>query len=120
MQDGGAFIAVSIKVETEDDADYDADEADGVEFEGLAVLVSIDGDEPSRSLRVELTNLTGSYVVDIVEGRTLFDNEGDLLAFGDLLAALEGAVLAVEIEGEGEAQDGGSITATMVKAEVDD
>ena len=28
-------------------------------------------------------------LVDIAEGVTLFDNEGDILSFGDLLAALD-------------------------------
>ncbi len=39
------------------------------EFEGVAALVSVEGEAPSRTVRVELTHETGSEFVDIVEGQ---------------------------------------------------
>jgi hypothetical protein len=89
------------------------------EFEGVAALVSVEGEAPSRTVRVELTHETGSEFVDIIEGGTVFDNEGDILSFADLVAALDRTELKVEIEGDGERQDDGAITAATIKVETE-
>ena len=124
-QDDGTIVAAGIKVETDehdddqDDENDDEEIADADEFEGVAALVSVDGETPSRTVRVELTDSIGSTLVDIVEDRALFDNEGDITTLTDLLAALDRADLTVKIEGEGERQDDGTIVAAGIKVETD-
>lgn len=121
-QDDGVIQATSVKAETEDDDDHDDDhddDSDDEDFEGLASLTSVSGDEPTRTLRVSVADTAGAVTVDIVEETTVFDGEGDLLTFADLLAALDRGD-AVEIEGYGELQDDGSFVATSVKAETED
>lgn len=124
-QDDGSTVAASVKAETDDhggddDSDDDSDDS-GMEspdeFEGTATLVSIEGEEPARTLRVELARVSGTVLVDIAEGVTLFDNEGDILGFADLLAALDRGDLVIEIEGEGRMQDDGAFAAASVKVE---
>ena len=44
-------------IETKDDADDD----DPDEFKGIAALVSVEGDAPTRTVRVELTNVTDRW-----------------------------------------------------------
>ncbi|MDH3272749.1 MAG: hypothetical protein OEN56_15530, partial [Gemmatimonadota bacterium] len=126
-QDDGSVLASAVKVETDDDGhDDDVDDDDGDqdegpdEFEGMASLVAVDGEAGARTARVELVSEGGVEHVDIVEGGTVFDNEGDILSFGDMLAALDRADLAVKIEGEGDRQDDGSVLASAVKVETDD
>ncbi len=119
-QEDGSVIAATINVEIEGDVDDDPADDDPDEFEGIATLVSVEGDLPARTVRVELTNDNGSVAVDIVEGSTLFDSEGDVLGFDDLLAALDPVDLVIEIEVEGERQEDGSVIAATIKVEIDD
>ena len=58
--------------------------------------------------------------MDIVEGSTLFDAHGDILSFDELLAALDPVDLVIEIKGEGERQEDGSVLAATIKIETDD
>ena len=81
--------------------------------------MSVTGDAPARTLRLEVTHEGRTVLVDVLEGRTVLDNEGDYTAFADLLAAAQ-ADVRLEVEGEGTLQDDGSIAATEIKAEVDD
>ena len=97
------------------------DDHDDDDFEGRATFVSLTGDAPARTLRVELTRVSGPSVeVDVVEGSTVFDGEGDVLTFAALLAALERTDVTVRIEGDGDIQDGGVRVATFVKVETDE
>ena len=86
-------------------------------FRGAATLTEITGEEPSRVLTVAVAGPTGSASVRVVEGVTLFDNEGDLLAFADLLAALVDGTLPISVEGDGEVSSDGSVVATSMKVE---
>ena len=114
-QEDGSVLAATIKVETDDDADDD----DPDEFKGIAALVSVEREAPTRTVRVELTNDHGSVAVDIVEGSTLFDAHGDILGVDELLAALDPVDLVIEIKGEGEHQEDGSVLAATIKVETD-
>jgi len=127
LRDDGSIGATEVKAETEhadddgEDDDHGQAEDEGPEeFEGAAALVSIDGEAPDRTARVELTGETGVLMVDIVEGVTTFDPQGDVLGFSAMLDALGQAGLTVEIEGEGTLQDDGSVLAAAVKVETDD
>ena len=124
-QDDGSLVASSVKVETDDDRHDDDNDDDDPnvegpnEFEGLASLVSVNGEAPSRTIRVTLLGELGPATVDVIEGGTLFDNEGDLTSFVSLLAALEAGHPALRIEGDGASTEDGSIRATSLKAETD-
>jgi hypothetical protein len=97
------------------------DDHDDEDFDGRAAFVSLTGDAPARTLRVELTRALGpSVMVDVVEGSTVFDAEGDVLTFAALLAALDRTDVAVRIEGDGDVQSGGVRVATFVKVETDE
>ena len=109
LSDDGATV-----LSASDDDDEGPDE-----FEGIATLVSVDGDAPNRTLRVELVNDGGSLLVDLLEASTVFDASGDITTFAGVQPALERADLTVEIEGDGELQDDGSVIATSVKVETD-
>ena len=117
----GSVTAAQIKAETDDDNDDDDDGEDNDEddFDGQATFMSVAGDAPSRTLRVAIADSSGTIEVDILEGTTTFDNEGDILSFADALAALQ-AGTAIEMDGEGTRQADGSITAATVKVEIDD
>jgi hypothetical protein len=122
IQDDGSVLATSIKAETDEHGQEGNDNPTGAgphEFRGAATLVSVDGEAPTRTVRVSLTNDLGSVTIEVVEGSTLFDNEGDLTSFAGLLAALEASHPALRIEGDGEIQDDGSVVATSIKAETD-
>jgi hypothetical protein len=110
-QDDGSVAAAEIKVETDEDAEN--------EFEGKASFVSVSGIAPARALRVEVADTTGTLLVDIIEGFTRFDNEGDFLSFGDVFAALQ-AGTALRVEGEGTLRADGTIGAVEAKVETDD
>ena len=103
----------------DDCQDDDDDEDDEGEFEGYATLVSVDGDAPERTMRVEVDDDGEIVTVDIVEGTTVFKDDGDFNDFDSLLGALDAGVM-VEIEGEGPIQEDGSVMAYEVKAETDD
>lgn len=115
-QEDGTIIATSVKVETDDDDDDD----DRHEFEGIASLLSVDGEAPTRTVSVALADDDGSAVVDLVEGTTHFEYHGDITTVDGLLAALDQADVEVEIEGRGEPQEDGTIIATSVRVETDD
>ena len=103
----------------DDCEDDDDDEDDEGEFEGYATLVSLDGEAPERTMSVDVDDDGETVTVDIVEGTTVFKDDGDLKNFGALLEALDAGVM-VEIEGKGPMQDDGSVMAYEVKAETDD
>lgn len=88
------------------------------EFEGTAALVSLVGTEPSRTLRIAL-NGDSTSVVDIIEGETRFEADGDILTFAALLVAVDSAGPTIRVEGDG-ALEGGVTIATSVKVETDD
>ena len=103
---------------TDDDGGQD-DDGPMLEFEGVASLISIAGAAPERTLRLELTSEGTTSVMEIVEGTTSFDIEGDLLDIDAVLAALERDDLVVRAEGNGERNDEGVIIAMDVKVETD-
>jgi uncharacterized surface protein with fasciclin (FAS1) repeats len=114
IQDDGSISADGIKVETEDDDDDD--EGEDEDFSGYATLVSEEGDAPTRSLRIEVERDDMTVVVDVFEGETEFEDDGTLLDFDALLEALNDDGLMVRVEGEGDVQDDGSITAEEIEA----
>lgn len=123
----GIFIAAVLKVEVDEDdvaADDDADD-DGLDddprgFDGVASLLSLEGEAPARTVLVELEGALGPTLVHVVEGVTLFDGEGDVLAFADLLAALDRLDRRVRIEGDGSLGADGIFVATEIKVEIDE
>ena len=132
-QNDGSIFASELKAETdqddgeeensgeEDSADDSAeDDADQPEFEGVAALISLEGETPSRTMLVEVTDSMGSRSVGITEGLTLFDSLGDLTSFADLLAALESAARVIDLEGSATLREDGVLMAVEVKAEVEE
>lgn len=90
------------------------------EFDGSAALLSLEGEASARTALLEVTDTMGSTLVEIREGGTVFDAEGDIHAFADLVSALEQPDPRVRIEGRGSLDDQGVFIATAVKAEVDE
>jgi len=117
LDDGGVSLLSSSRNYGESPDDDEAGQ--NAEFKGVATLVTVSGTEPSRVLRIAITAEDGSTAeVELTEGVTVFDNEGDFVAFADVLAALEAAT-PLDIEGRGTVQDDGSIAAATAKAETD-
>jgi len=101
--------------------DDDGDDDFGVhQFEGRAALLALTGDAPERVAQVELSHNGSELTVEIREASTAFESDGDVLTFGDLLAALDRTDLTVEIEGDGDAQGDGTVLATSIKVETDE
>ena len=82
----------------------------GAGFGGLATLVGVRHDAPHRIARIEISRSTRGWLVDLHEGRTQFDPNGDLVRFGEVLEALE-AGARLKIQGSGPVQDDGVIGA---------
>lgn len=119
----GVFSAVVVKVEVDEDdatADDDGLDDDPRGFDGVASLLSLKGEAPARTVLVELEGALGPTLVQVVEGVTLFDAEGDVLAFADLLAALDRSDGRVRIEGDGSLGADGIFVATEIKVEIDE
>ena len=94
-------------------------EGEEADFEGVAELVSVTGDAPDRVVRIDVTDEDGLVeTVDVVEGETDFDDDGDLTTFEAFLAELEAGTV-VEVDGEGIRQLDSSIRATELKAEIE-
>jgi hypothetical protein len=147
VQADGAIRATSLEAEVDEDAGGDDDSGPGdggddnsgpgdggdddsgpgdggdgqdlPEFEGAPTLVSLAGASPSRTLRVSVADEQGPVVVDIVEGVTTIDPEGDLITFDAIVGALA-AGRSMKIEGEGSRGADGSLLAKSVKAETDE
>lgn len=114
-QSDGRVVATSIKAETDDDDDGDDDE----DFEGDVTDLAVSGVAPARTARVTLVDDSTATTVDIVEGTTVFDTDGDILTFEAMLSAhASGAEL--EVEGDGELGPDGVWTARFVEVETDD
>lgn len=96
--------------------DDDDDEGEDEDFSGYATLVSEEGDAPTRSLRIEVERDDMTVVVDVFEGETEFEDDGTLLDFDALIEALNDDGSMVRVEGEGDVQDDGSITAEEIEA----
>lgn len=119
----GVFSAVVVKVEVDEDdtaTDDDGLDDDPRGFDGVASLLSLEGEAPARTVLVELEGALGPTLVQVVEGVTLFDAEGDVLAFADLLAALDRSDGRVRIEGDGSLGADGIFVATEIKVEIDE
>lgn len=119
----GAMLRLEVVLENEGASVTRARQGARAEAEGLATLLEVGGEEPGRVIRVQVRDEDDGRVttaeVEIAEGVTRLDPEGDLTSFADLLAALEAGV-EVELEGEGALQEDGSIAAAEVKAETED
>ncbi len=115
----GVLISVEVTLSGGIVSLSDSSRGDRNEFEGIASFVSVTGAAGARTARVGIADSIGTVQVDLVEGATVFDNEGDFTSFGDVLAALQRGT-ALEIEGEGLRQADGSITAKNAKVETDD
>jgi len=102
-----------------DDRGNDDGRATGVEFEGELASMSLAGDAPTRVARAELNGLSGQRAVDIVEGETAFDQDGDVLSFSALLDGVA-AGRKIRMEGNGATQADGSLRAGSVKVEVEE
>ena len=93
------------------------DHNDFAKFGGLASLRGVTGTEPNRVAHIEVTRSNRGMNVDLIEGTTVFAQDGDLNRFGEVLAALESDV-RLRIQGEGRIQDNGSIGALRAKVQV--
>jgi hypothetical protein len=126
VREDGSFRATSVKVEVDGDDDRgnddDGDDDAGNrhdEFEGRLVSLTLSATTAARVARVVLTEDGVTSMVEIVEGVTVFEGDGDLLTFAALLSG-HAAGLSIDVEGDGEIQDDGSFRAASVKVEVDD
>lgn len=116
-QSDGRVVATSIKAETDDDDDDDGE--DDEDFEGDVTEMAVSGVAPTRTARVTLVDDSVSTTVDIIEGTTVFDTDGDVLTFEAMLSAhASGAEL--EVEGDGELGQDGVWTASFIEVETDD
>lgn len=113
MGSDGRVEAVRLEAETDDHEEREN------EFEGRAGFVSITGDAPERVLRLEVDGEGPSVMVDLREGVTVIDHEGDFASFADVLAATRNGI-ALDVEGYGDLQDDGSLLAEGIKVETDD
>lgn len=119
MDADGQVVAVRIKAETDDDHDDDGDDdSDDHEFEGKASFVSVSGDAPERTLRLDVMEGNRTWTVDVLEGVTEIEDDGDLTSFADILEAAQ-AGTELDVEGEGEIRDDGTIVAHEIEVETD-
>ncbi len=117
----GGLSATVIKAETDTDDDDDSDDHDDddEDFEGYVTDLAVGGTAPSRTVSVTLLDDTAEVVVDIVEGTTIFDEDGDVHSIDALLAAFQSGT-KLEIEGQGDLQSSGAFAATAIEVETDD
>lgn len=112
--DDGSIGATRVKAETEHDG---AGDDRLVEFRGPAVLISLTGTAPERTLVLSVGASDQRILVSEVSTR--LDPEGDLTTFDALLTALRSPV-ALRVEGRAVVQDDGALLATALEAEVDE
>ena len=93
------------------------DQNDFAKFGGLATLIHVRGTKPERVARIEVTRSQRGMTVDLIEGTTTFAQDGDLIRFGEVLAALESDV-RLQIRGEGRIKDDGAIAALRARVRV--
>jgi uncharacterized surface protein with fasciclin (FAS1) repeats len=116
LQDDGSVAADEIKAETGDrDDDEDGDD-DEIDFGGYATLISQEGDAPTRSLRMDLEYEGETITVDVFEGETEFEDDGNLADFDALLEALQDDELLVVVKGEGDVREDGTVEADEITA----
>ena len=107
-----------IKAETDEDDDDD-DHDDPGDFDGDVVALSVSTAESGRIMRVQLVDDSTTSTVEIVEGSTSFDPDGDYTTFDAVLAAHD-AGHRLEMDGKGTPREDGVIVATEVEVERDD
>ena len=115
----GTVVRIDVSLDSGKATLDDSSSSSRGEFEGEASLVGLSGSSPSRTLRLQVTRPGSSTLVEVVEGSTVFDAEGDLITFDRLSARVE-AGLQVRVEGDGSLQADGTVSATIIKAETDE
>lgn len=116
----GVHEATLIKVERENDSDDGDDDDDrDVDFDGNVTAHALSTVEGIRVLRVTVVDDDESAVVDLVEGATVFEADGDYTSFSATLAALDAGV-TLEVDGEGDRDSDGVIVAARIEVERDD
>ena len=119
-REDGTVVAALIKAETdEDDDENDEDDDDDEDFEGDVTSLTSTGDAPNRVVRLSLREDGTEFIVDIAEGVTEFDPEGDLFDVAGLLEAHARAV-SIKVEGDGTLGEDGVFAAQTAKVETDD
>ena len=121
-QEMSAFQTSAFTAQNGATADASSDEREHdrptyAKFGGLASLRGVTGTEPNRVAHIEVTRSNRGMNVDLIEGTTVFAQDGDLNRFGEVLAALESDV-RLRIQGEGRIQDNGAIGALRAKVQI--